>query len=457
MGADQSAINGETKAAKPWGPAHVTADLIRVRVILNGDGGEAQLSQVWTDGHVHVEQPQPGSDRPLTVDATRMHMRSQGGKDDQILDIYGHSQDVAGRGGAPAHVRSGGMHIAGYAIHLDRLRNEAGVKGQGLLQLPMTQGLDGKKLDAEQPLDIAWSERMDFNGKTALFYGKVRAALDQSALHCEEMEVHLTDHVSFAEPVEREARQHADVHLVFCRDGVTFDSDQYESGQVQDIYRGEFAELRLDRKTGLMKGHGPGVVNLWRRGNANRTAVAPTTTVRANAGLKAQAVAWEFMQITFAGEVDGNIGAADQKVAQRTTTFHDQVKVVYGPADRPHAQFTIEDLPRDAGWMECRTLHVTQHVATETVEAWVDLVADGDARLEGNREGRTFRAMADIITYDHSKGVYRLRSLAPNRCQIWHQAQPGAPSNQSQAQVMTFIPSQNILHFDQATGASGNR
>ena len=119
--------------------------------------------------------------------------------------------------------------------------------------------------------------------------------------------------------------------------------------------------------------------------------------------------------------------------------------------DKPDETIDSDDLPKNAGWMRCKTLQLTQHEKTDTEKAYLEMIARGNAELDGNQ----FHARADMISFDESKDLYMLRSVGKQKATIWRQSTPGGDYSQADAQRMEFIPSRNKLKLDRATGLQG--
>jgi hypothetical protein len=151
------------------------------------------------------------------------------------------------------------------------------------------------------------------------------------------------------------------------------------------------------------------------------------------------------MRIDFAGLAEGN-------TKQKFNTFNERVQIIYGPVERYLMVIELDNLTKDAGWMRCQSLRITQKEPPAPEEtAPVELLATGNVELEG----RTFNARADSISFDESKGLYTLRSQGRRKATIWRQTQLGGDLSRADAQLMNFIPSRNILKLDQATGLDG--
>ncbi len=442
---------GSPESQKPKdGPIEVRhADLIRVKVLTRPGDQKSQISEVWTEGHVHIVQQHAPEELPLEMTGERLNLQNGADeKTDQVLRLWG----------SPAHVRDRGTHIEGRDIFLDRQKNFSQVTGAGLLQLPVKRSLDGEELKEAKPLDIWWEEQMTFDGLDANFFGNVRAVLNnegqRSNVRCEEMNVVMNRRVSFIQSRDSQQKDEAKVEIerVFCKDGVEFDSYKYEENKLTEVRRGRFAELEINQTTGATSAQGPGVIKLWQRGRGKRAGMTPNASVKANRALKPDAAEWEYMRIKFDGTSDGNL-------KQKFNTFKDEVRIVYGPVERALVVIEsdkAENLPKDAGCMHCQSLRITQHEpAQKNQESQVGLLALGNVHLEGRSLNGLFYGRADSVSFDESKGLYTLRSQGQQKAAIWRQTQIGGDYSRADAQMMYFIPARNFLQLDQATGIDG--
>ncbi len=415
---------GKGPEKEPENPLAVIADLIRVRAMR--DGEESKVSEVFTEGHVHVTQEHLAGELPLDLTGDRLELKNYAGSNDnQIVDVKGR----------PARVQDRKTQLEGPDIHFDRITNVANVIGPGVLRVPVPNGMDGKPLAVPQMLDVFWKERMDFDGKVAKFFAGVRSRLEGSEMHCEEMHVIFNRRISFAEDAsahDAPEGQQAEIHSVICRDNVDIKSHEYENNRLISVRTARGFEFTLDHATGRITSQGPGTLVLWRRGNGNRGGLKPAASALANKSLAAEPVEWEYARIDFKGRMNGNTN-------DRTTTFRDRVRVVYGPV--PNSTEVIDDdkMPKDGGWMTCEELTLTQQPATKTAIAYVTMRAVGNAELDG----RSFHAVAHLATYDESKGLYILNGDGKRNATIWREKTPGAEPSPVSAQGMEFIPARN--------------
>ena len=167
----------------------------------------------------------------------------------------------------------------------------------------------------------------------------------------------------------------------------------------------------------------------------------PPATVKANASSTPQNSEWEFSRIEFAGTMEGN-------ATRRTTTFDDRVEIVYGPVE--HYGDTVNPdsgLPERGGWMRsCDTLTITQRKIQETDEGYIELLADGNAELEG----RDYHGRADQVTFDESKGLYTLSGKGNNKATIWRQKSSGGSNQGQNGQIISVNPAKRKILIDGA-------
>lgn len=427
--------------AKNSEPFQLMADSIRATVRLpSGPAGNetatasdaSDLLEVITEGSVDLQQSHGDDQDPLHVTGQRVHLENKEGNG-QVVHVIGQ----------PAVVRDRGFDIEGNDIFLDQNTNKTWINGSGALRLPVKNDFSGKALQSPSLLTVWWKEKMDFDGQSANFYDDVKAALNDSRLQCEGMEVVLTQRILFSGGQNKVPA--AEVRQVVCKEGVEIDHSQYVEKELSEMQRGHVAQLTLNLKSGHTEAIGPGTISLWRPGRGKRAALAPRAIAQANRPLESDVANWEFTRVNFSGAMKGNLN-------ERETTFNDRVRIVYGPVSRPLDVIDPDvHLPKDGGEMECNSLTIEQLQDPNSTKKYIGLTAEGNAKLEG----RSFYAQADAISFDESKELYTLRSIGSRQVTIWRQAAPGGEYSSASAKSMQFIPSQNLLKSDKTTGIRG--
>ena len=427
-----------TLEKEPESPLVVKADLIRVQVMREAE--ESKISEVDTEGQVHITQEHKPGELPLDLTGDWLHLRNYAGSNDnQIVDIKGR----------PARVQDRKMQLEGPEIHFDRITNNANVKGAGVLRVPVPNGMDGKPLAVPQMLDVFWKDAMKFDGEVAQFFAGVRSKLDGSEMSCEEMRVTFNRRISFAEGAsagDDRNGQPAEIHSVACKYNVDLKSYEYENNRLIGVRTAHAYEFTLDHSSGRITSQGPGTLMLWRKGNANRMGTKASATNIANKSLAAEPAEWEYTRIDFNGRMNGNTN-------EQTTTFRYLVHVVYGPVATSTEIIDEEKMPKDGGWMNCHELTLTQIAATKSVPAHITMRAVRDAELDG----RSFHAKAHIVTYDESKGLYILTGDGKRNATIWQERPTGGEPSVTSAQRMEFNPALKTLKITDAAYGQGSR
>ncbi len=440
--------------------------------------GRSQIREVHTIGQVEVQQGRGEGKDPLLIRGDRLDLFNRG-EGQELVHISGTPGDATARP-KPAEVHDQGSSLYGLNIHLDRRENRAWVDGEGVIRLPVSSGssasIFGDSASVTKPetadaadaaaeakppeppghLDVWWTEKMTFDGQSAFFYGDVRTVMKADRMFCAEMEVRFSERVDFAAAgVGRKPSSpgpdgqpggRPEVAEVFCRHGVEIKGQEYLGDKLMSVRRAEFWRFHLDNRTGDTTAEGPGWIRFWRRGDGNRAGMTRDNTVRSNAAIQRDTGEWEFLKIDFSGTSDGNI-------RRRTTTFHKDVAVVYGPVRDSNQEIDPDRLSPEAGWMTCQALTVTRHEGGEDAKPHSELFAEGNVRLEG----RTFYAFSDTVSYDESKGLYILRSIAPATSRIYRQMVVGGRFSEASARRIDFNPAKNEMKSDGTTGVDALR
>ncbi|QDU12051.1 LptA/OstA family protein [Gimesia aquarii] len=456
---------GRSDTNKPLEPVMVTADLMTLRVQKNVLG-KAEVAEVWTKGNVSVQQLHGEQEKPLHITGNQLHIRNKG-SNDQVVHIIG----------SPAKINERGFQIEGENIFLYRLANRAEVQGKGLLLLPVRGGsrsaagllsgaegiTEGKNkaqspqshsaAQSDQVLEIHWEKEMIFDGLTANFFGKVRTNMGDNRLRCQEMEVILSDRVSFTEKNSKE--QKPKVQLITCRDGVEVESNEYLENRLIGIRRASFWQMNVDQETGNAEANGPGWLILWRRENPGKPD-SQTKVSQANQPQKTDTDSWTYTRIDFNGKMEGN-------VSQRSTNFDDRVQITYGAVKRPLDTINPNKLPPQTGWMRSNSLKLIQHEINGQKKKFISVLAKGNAELEGNtliKNKRTpmnqsFIARADTISFDESKDLYTMRSFGNRKATLRRYSKGGNGPTMNESQEIEFAPTYDRVTLHGVTVIQG--
>jgi hypothetical protein len=469
------------EASAPREPLKLEAEVINVVVARRSAATTAEAGQsvadrggevreVHTTGGVIVQQKRSGSDDPLSIYGDRLDLFNRG-KDQELIHIYGRPASVAADGteieATPAQVHDGEADLYGMNVNLDRRENRAWVEGRGVLLLPAKGatgmlGLEGEapqvppEVAAEpaepQRLQVFWMERMDFEGETAHFFGDVQTKMQEDVMTCQEMEVRLTERFDFASAGKSDRSKPSsrpEVAEVICKTGVRVDGEEHKDGKLVSVRQAKFFEFHFDQRTGATHAIGPGQIEMWKVGDGNRASFTSDNAVRANTSRQPANESWEYLFVRFDGTSDGN-------VRQRTTTFHDRVRIVYGPvAGRKQ---TIDpdrvDLgPVEGGWMKCDQLTLTQHAKTDTATAYSEVLGEGDVQIHG----RGFSGVADQVMYDESKGQYILKSFDHRNAIVGYDKPDGTGRGETSAREILGFPARMFWHAANVSEFNGSQ
>jgi hypothetical protein len=435
--ADQSLFAGLNNTDGENEPFDVWADLIQVLVYRAENLQESYVGGIVTTGDVTITQPKTDGSQPLRMRGNRIEVRNRDATNrNQLVHVFG----------SPARITDAEVSLAGNLLNLDRSENRAWVTGPGVMMRPIDRSLDGKELEQPELLKVWWKEKMEFDGRTAHFFDRVRTELGTSSVLCQEMKVTLSRRVDFQDDPQSDGEK-TEIDRLECLYGVHVDSEEYKDGKLVEIRQGEFGELVYERSRDKSTIVGPGRLYRWQQGKGSRVGLSSQNEAIANQPLRAEGSEWEFLQIDFNGNIDGQI---DQQI----TRFLEGVEIVYGPVSQVGQKLSPHNLPNRAGWISSEELEVARHEGTETERPWLELRASGNVKLEGYDNER-FKARADTVTFNQSKQMYRLRALGDRTTTIWRQKTPGGKIESADAKAMLFIPSKHVLKLDETTSLEG--
>ncbi len=439
----------------PW---IIKADSIQAQMIQDPETEQVDVSEVVAEGNARIEQSRPGTDpsqtlpQLLKITGSRLHMQNKGGIDQTIY-----------LSGNPAHLRRGDpiqgeVHIEGDELLFDRAMNVAKVVGSGMMQVPMSQSIDGSLLDSPVPLDIHWTREMVFDGQVARFIEGVRARLQDSVMSCDEMTVTLNQKIDFSS--RRPGTDNLALKTINCLRGVDIQVYRWQqtlTGE-QDlvgITEGRVATLEIDIETGDYFALGPGKIHDWQKGQRRRVSVAPETMAAANQPLEPDKNQWEFTHVRFAGRLTGNF-------QKKRGVLHDRVRILYAPVKEVRTVFLRDELSqesessRKAVWLGCDELQISLHSHPQRQEDFVQLLALGKTK-QVEIEGHLFQASADTMSYDESKNLFTFRGLGSNLASFAYQERQGERYKESSGQVIQVNPSLGAGSIQGSNGAFGTQ
>jgi hypothetical protein len=278
-------------------------------------------------------------------------------------------------------------------------------------------------------MDIAWNERMHFDGRTAQFEGDVQGKSEDATLSTALLKVVLQRRVDFANP---DARQRPGVEHVECHGGVILHSrSKDERGKLASIDHLTTRDLTIHQISGEIKARGPGMLESVRIGSP---LVQPLAAAPANPPADEDQL--NYLNLKFQHGINGN-------QLNRQLTFSDQVHAIYGPVEDWDAKLDPDttDLPPGAMLLECDELTVTQMAPGADNRGPLELDATGNTVVEGaSPQGEIFVARAHQLTYAQAKDLLILHGNGRSKAELYRQAQAGQPPIRVPADTIHFWP-----------------
>ena len=412
---------GEVQALMTFDPNSEKTDFAEVRA--------STAVRISRSGPKEQNSDEPGRDGPFSIECENMILVNAA--DGHILRLLGQ----------PAHINlPRNDRIEGNDILFDRGANRAEVIGPGTLVVHVDRDLDGERLDDLLPLTTKWRERMTFDGQNAAFLKETVTTLSDSVLKCEELEVSLNRAIDFSE--DRPNTKNIEVQTVHGRHNVLAEFHEWsERTKVKGIRMMDVADFSFDQETGKFHARGPGTIRDWQKGNGRSPiAVGPSAVSRANETVEDAELPWNYTQLKFAGDMNGNQN-------DRYVELENRVEVIHAPVEHAMVEFTrgeISDLSesaKNAVWLGSDQMRFTLVPSSEPgADDTMEIIAFGNAEIEG----QTFGATGHSISYDQSKELFTLRGGATD-AHIWQQDSPGATARRQSAKMIRYIPSKQLI------------
>jgi hypothetical protein len=394
------------RAAAPRQPLDLKSQRMLATVFRDRiDPARLVLSDMTAEGTVNVSQSVSADPRqpPMTMTGHILTVKNVS-PIQQLVKLQGVPATANNRG-VLAQIQSGAAHVEGPVIDLDRRANTLAVTGAGVLEYPMRTSLEGQPLERPQLLRVQWLEALKFDGKTADFFEKVEASLDQTTMRCNAMHVTLVKPIRFDSPdLKNNNAQNMQLARIFCENRVEVVTCEYQKNVVISRGSGRLGQFAIDNVSGKTEAQGPGFFMRWTLGQERPGApAAGANRTPKKAPQRAAAAGWTYSRIDFQGRMKGNI-------QERTATFEDHVEMIYGPVLHATDRIDVDNLPEGGAAMTCDSLTVSQFAATETDPPHLLFFAQRNTKLDMLWEGKPLYGTADEVKYDESKDSYLLRS-----------------------------------------------
>ena len=218
---------------------------------------------------------------------------------------------------------------------------------------------------------------------------------------------------------------------------VTVNIDQFEEEQHAARHHIEVVDLNLDFESGDFHAIGPGYLESASPDRDGTLQGSAPVSVRPNSPAATSQTAFVYVKAEFIGDIDGNLH-------QKMATLNQNVVALIAPARRVDEKISldlipVEDLPEKAGLL--RAEEVTLSV---TDDERFSLIARDNARLES----QTLSASADVITYDHLKQQFIIRTEGDHDVIVVHRSVKGRPGNRLKGKRFEYYRRSNQLKAD---------
>jgi lipopolysaccharide export system protein LptA len=407
----------------------MAGELLRVNV--HRSGPALAVSDVTISGQARFSESVTAKpdEKPLVLVADDIHVRG--------ADTPRTVADLVGR---PARVEARGLTLLGAKIQFDRAANKLSINGPGETIMAADRDLQGRPRKSSQPINIAWQERMEFDGRAIQYRGQVVARTAQQQLNTAEMDIHIDPPILFAQPPRNSQR--VDLSKIACRGGVLLENRAVgEAGDVAALEWMKTNDLTVDQKTGDISAQGPGWLKTVRRGSTAPLGGSPKSPP-APTKPKSEGLVYFFLEFQ---------RGATGHVHRREIAFADRVRGIYGPVKSWEEELKGND-PRQLG--EGAMLLTCDQVKVAQLD--VDRGRPGRAPIELEALGNTvveaamYTARAERMTYTEAKDLLVLEGTGRTDAVLTRQTQPGAAPGKFAARKILYWRSTQHVDIDDA-------
>ncbi len=417
--------------APPQEHYEIACRLLETGLALNGSHSELEFAILTDNVKFDQTPPVPGEQSPLGIRGNWLKVERANAPDSQVT--------VSGQ---PASILAQGMTMRGTNVNLDRGANRMWIEGPGEMHWEGRQNIgqiqpasmtnaprQPPSLTNRGPLDVAWQERMDFDGRTVRFIRGVVAkqvsiANDQSdeqSIRNEQLEVTLRDRVDFAN--SRARQQQPEVELLTARGDALLENLSFKNGQPVSADRMKLTDLTVNQITGATRSQGPGIAKSWRFGRRPQLSIPGRPASSNNSQNAAEENQITYSQIEFQNGISGNM-----LEDRREVNFLDQVRGIFGPVPNWQTELVDEDMQPGKMVLHSDQLKVSQLPRAADGSMPVFVNAEGGTRVEGmGEEGQIYSASGNTLSYDRGKDLLVLNGDGRIPAQVVQQDRIGAP------------------------------
>lgn len=444
-------------------PVVAVADQILVALVAEGE--RVDLRSLQAVGRVKIMQAGDAAADPSDPRAAVAGDLVVSGESAAVLS-QGGSRQVLTLAGTPARIEMGPMRFRSPQLTVDRIAGRVSSPG-GSATIPVRTAIAGessqKPSDEDdnsdsatdaRPLNVDWSERMVFDGRTIELHRGVKARQGETEVRCGLLTIELNRALDLtAAKLDTEG---LDYERVTCRDDVRLTGKEWHQTELLTLRKARAGEIVFDRASGEMTADGPGELLQWSR---DRHAVlAPAPQAAANTSRSADEGRWRFVRLTFDGRAVGHADREWIRLDRKIELLHTYVDRPLQSAT-PDEVFDAATVPTEAFYLKCDRLsaNLTDYArdATPTQSGGsplggraVQVQTIGHVQLEG----RQFQAESDRLTFDQSTGDFFLHSEGDRHATVWIQHRPGGGWDSAEADTIRLNPEKKVFKADGAEG-----
>jgi hypothetical protein len=437
----------------PQSSYQAVADGMRLEVVMRGQ--QATPTTLICDGNVALrETPQSATDqKPIEVRGNQLFVDQLETNAPHVV-LKGASSN-GGNSGELAQIGGRGMTLLTSAFEMVGRENRGWSNGPGDATIIMSHDLQGNASATPTPVKIHWEGGLKFDGQIITFDRNVVVTDADSTLHCDQMLAKLAAPIQFGQKVEQTA---TNVSQIDCQGQVTIENVTRNTEGLTSHNRMQLGHLSINQQTGVVHGEGPGVIRSTRFGTAMGPfgQAAGATQPAASLAPGASGSKLHFMRIDFHSGMDGNMYTHE-------LTFHDRVRVVYGPVDSWEQELDLarpETLPPESMKLTSDELRVNEDpMGSRTPKnpngpgghpmGYIQMQSKGDVRIEGQTPSQgEFRIQADRASYEEMKDAFILEGDTRTPAKLWRRTQAGGDAPPLEARRIYFSRSNNEAKVD---------
>lgn len=438
-------------AAQPRLPLSVRADTATVQM-LAGEG----FREIVFEERVHIEQPTAQGPSNFELDGSRLEIAPQ--------EAQRFRMTLRGTAQAPCQAKASQMLLSGSNVQLDQTANRLWIEGFGrmvaqqqtapqqLAQPENTQAALAPPTTepTQTTIDVSWDGGLVFDGRQVYLETGVRAKCDQVGqadashleAHCAAINITLSEAVDLSGSSAESPTSQPELELltligniapqdrVFAapaaetrRETVLLSRQSFlpnrETATVQTL---EVPWGQWNAASGQLNMNGPGLVQLWQRATPLTAAGRATEIIPESPPLTNTSIRFE-------QSLTGNLQRSELVFAGKVRTIHGNVRDWNQALDPDQKTMGPDEFLLRSG-----QLQITQWRRSSAAEAHVEIIALGQAQLQGE----TFDAFAERIGYDQSQEKVLLEGDPRNGAKLTYQTAPDGPRNPLVASKIMF-------------------